>query len=106
MRKIAIDNIEDGMVLAKPLMGSTGNILLGEGIELKQAMISRFKNWDISFVFIHSDGDEPDDPNAAPVVAISSDQLDEVFKDVLKNPIMRIIYDAARDYNKSRETSL
>ncbi|MBL8025474.1 MAG: hypothetical protein JNL74_03640 [Fibrobacteres bacterium] len=102
MRKILIDKIEDAMILAKPLVGANGNILLGEGVELKKSMISRFKNWDIPFVYIHSDGDNSEDASSTAAVAVSNDELDGIFSDVIKNPLMKIIYEAARDYNQSK----
>jgi hypothetical protein len=102
MKKIPVDKIEDGMVLAKPLMGSAGNVLLSEGIVLKQSMISRLKNWDVPVVVIQSD-DEPAEEVAAPVaVEFRTDELDAKFKDVMKNPIMKIVYEATRDYFQNK----
>jgi len=102
MRKVLIDKIEDAMILAKPLVGTNGNVLLGEGVELKKSMISRFKNWDIPFVYIQSDDDNPGDTANTASVAVSTDELDGIFCDVIKNPLMKIIYEAARDYNQSK----
>jgi len=104
MRKVLIDKIEDDMVLAKPLMGTTGNVLLSEGVLLKKSMISRLKNWDIPFVYVQSDSEQPEDTSSPTTVAVSTGELDGIFSDVIKNPIMKIIYEAARDYNHSRST--
>jgi len=102
MRKIPVDKIEDGMVLAKPLMGSTGNVLLSEGIVLKQSMIPRLKNWDVPTVTVHSGEDVTEEVAAPAAVEFKSEALDAVFKDVIKNPIMKIVYEATRDYFRNK----
>lgn len=102
MRKVIVDKIEDGLVLARPLMGATGNILLGEGVVLKASMISRLKNWDVPFVYVQSEVEQTEDSSSASGVPVSTDELDEIFTDVMKNPIMKIIYDAAKEYSKTR----
>ena len=104
MRKILIDKIEDDMVLAKPLVGANSNVLLSDGILLKKSMISRLKNWDIPFVYVQSDSEQPEDATIPAAVAVSTGELDIIFSDVIKNPIMKIIYEAAKDYNHSRST--
>lgn len=102
MKKIPIDKIEDGMVLAKPLIGSAGNVLLNEGVVLKVSMISRLRNWDIPTVTVQSAEETVEETSAAPAVEFHSEALDEVFRDVMKQPIMRIVYEATRDYFKSK----
>ena len=98
MKKIPVDKIEDGMILAKPLMGSSGNILLNEGVVLKQSMISRLKNWDVPLVTVQSDQETVEETAAPVAVEFKTEALDAVFSNVIKNPIMKIIYEATRDY--------
>ena len=52
MTKIPLGEIEDGMILASPLIGATGNTLLPTGTILKNAMIARLMTWKIHFVDI------------------------------------------------------
>ncbi|MFH0920473.1 MAG: hypothetical protein V1913_08925 [Fibrobacterota bacterium] len=105
MKKIPIDKIEDGMVLAKPLIGSAGNILLNEGVVLKVSMVARLRNWDIPSVTVQSTEETVEESSTAQAVEFHSEILDEVFKDVMKHPIMRIVYEATHDYFKSKLTN-
>jgi len=102
MKKIQVDKIEDGMVLAKPIVGNSGNILLNEGVILKKSMIPRLKNWDVPFVSVQSEVESVEEVAAPVVVEYKSDVLDEVFKDVIKNPIMKIILESTRDYFRNK----
>ena len=52
MPKLPINEIEDGMVLANPIIGATGNILLPQGSTLKKSMTARLMTWKIHFVEI------------------------------------------------------
>jgi len=104
MRKVPIDKIEDGMILAKPLVGTTGNILLNEGVILKGSMVSRLKNWDVPVVYVESENEHAVDPENTSTVAVSTTEIDEIFMDVMKNPLMKTIYEAAKDYSSNRAT--
>ena len=98
MKKIQIDKIEDGMILAKPLMGTAGNVLLSEGLVLKTAMIARLRNWGIQIVTIESNEAPSETETVSPGLEHKPTELDDVFSDVLKNPIMKIIYDSTKAY--------
>jgi hypothetical protein len=102
MKKIPVDKIEDGMVLAKPLIGSNGNILLNEGVILKKSMISRLKNWDVPSITVQSDQEVVEEVAAPVSVEINTNALDTVFKDAIKNPIMKIIYESTMDYFRNK----
>lgn len=102
MRKVQVDKIEDGMVLAKPLMGSGGNVLLSDGVVLKKAMISRLKNWDVPFVVIQSEGEDVVEASSPIALEFKTEELDHVYADVIKNPIMKIVYEATRDYLRNK----
>jgi len=105
MKKIPVDKIEDGMILSRPLMGSAGNTLLSEGVVLKKAMISRLKNWDVPFVVIQSEEENVEEISTAATVEFKTSELDNTFKDVLKNPIMKIVYEATRDYLRGKSSA-
>lgn len=92
------------MILAKPLVGSAGNILLNEGVVLKTTIISRLKNWDVPFVTVQSGDEQTEEPVTAVPVEFKTEVLDTIFTDVIKNPIMKIIYEATRDYFRSKNT--
>ncbi len=52
MRKISIDKVREGMLLAKTLFSVDGNTLLNAGIKLKEAYINKFKEIGISEIYI------------------------------------------------------
>lgn len=52
MRKISIEKVREGMLLAKTLFSIDGNILLNSGIKLKESYINKFKEIGISEIYI------------------------------------------------------
>jgi hypothetical protein len=56
---IQIDQIDDGMVLAEPIVNSYGQSLLGAGTKLSQTHVRLLKTWNIRVVCVKSsDGEE------------------------------------------------
>jgi len=55
MRKVPLQEVEDGMVLATPLTGSSGNVLMGKGIVLKSSIVPRLSAWGVTHVCIEGD---------------------------------------------------
>lgn len=53
MRKISVDRVNEGMILAKTLYSIDGNILLNGGIKLKESYISKFKDLGIEEIYIN-----------------------------------------------------
>ena len=56
MRRILVDAIEDGMVLAQPVEDRLGRVLLGRGDTLQARYRERLKEWGITVVL--TEGDE------------------------------------------------
>ncbi len=52
MRKMQIDRVIAGDIVARPVFQENGNVLLGEGVELNDRYIERLKNLGIDFLFI------------------------------------------------------
>lgn len=52
MRKILVDKVKEGMVLAKTIYSNDGNILLNAGIVLKKSYISKFKELEIGEIYV------------------------------------------------------
>ena len=102
MKKISVDNIEDGMVLAKEVTGSTGNTLLGKGSTLSAAMGRRLKNWGIALVHIEGvdevGGASENSTNSSKNV---EKKLTQRFKDVKSLPHMSDIFDATLNFLNS-----
>jgi len=91
------------MILSKPLIGTGGNVLLNEGIELKAAMISRLKNWGIPFVTIQGEEERAVEEQASINREVQLPQLDRIFVDTLNHPLMKIVYDATFSHLQERQ---
>ena len=52
MRRIRVDKVVEGMILAKTIYSTDGNILLNAGIVLKRSYISRFKEIGIFEIYV------------------------------------------------------
>lgn len=102
MKKIIVDEIENGMILAKDVNGASGNALLGKGTTLSATMGRRLKNWGIPFVYI--DGEE-ENLEEATEDGVSPEEiksiLTERFKGVLTTPRMADIFDAVYQFKKT-----
>ena len=99
MKKIAVENIEDGMVLNRELCGAAGNILLAKGAALTSALGRRLKNWGISIVCIEGEEESTVPQNE---VSISPEelkgQMQKVFSNVINNTVMKKIFIAAYQF--------
>jgi hypothetical protein len=81
MRRISIDKLEVGMVLAKPLLRGT-MVILGEGTILTDAWISRIEDMDIDHLFVEGASEQTIPKEEALA------QLDRRFRNVLDQPYM------------------
>ncbi|MDX9701409.1 MAG: hypothetical protein RBU23_00040 [Candidatus Auribacterota bacterium] len=55
MRKMTIDKVQDGMVLAKPLHNIEGKVLLAQGCKLSTRIISRLDEWGCDIVYVEGE---------------------------------------------------
>lgn len=55
MRRILLENISQGMRLAKPLYSADGQILLNAGSELTERYIRRLKELDVTYIYIEDE---------------------------------------------------
>jgi hypothetical protein len=83
--KIALDKLESGMKLAKPVENSSGMVLLGENTELTVELIDKIKGMGIDSVYIQGMA-KP----SVPVEVMLSD-LDRRFKTVENEPYMDVL---------------
>ena len=90
MKKIVVDQIEDGMVLNRELCGPAGNVLLSKGTTLTAALGRRLRNWGISMVYVEGEEESAQQQNE---VSISPEelkgQMTQIFSNVIDNPIMK-----------------
>jgi hypothetical protein len=99
MKKVVVENIENGMVLGREVCGTGGNVLLTKGTALNKAMGRRLQNWGITSVYI--EGEEEQQPEES-VVSISpealKEHLKEKFSKVIKEPNMGTVFNAVYQY--------
>lgn len=102
---ISLNDVKPGMKITKPVMDKTGIILLKEGIELTEIWIERLKARKIESIVVEDDATES--------VLVSQEELekihreidegiDNMFSDVVNDPIMQEIAKCAKKFHKSR----
>jgi len=91
MRRITIDKLEPGMILAKPLMRGT-MVILGEGTQLTDAWVSRIEDMEIDHLFIEGS------PEQAIPKEEALAQLDARFKHVEDQPHMKFLKKIVREH--------
>jgi hypothetical protein len=95
MRRVSVEKIESGMVLAKEVRGRSGNVLLSKGVALNPFIGRRLKNWEI--VFVHVEGEEESSEEVS-AVRVSPEEvkagLEKKFSGTLHDAIMKQIFAA------------
>lgn len=81
MRRISIDKLEVGMILAKPVLRGA-MVILGEGTVLTETWISRIEDMEITQIFIEGAAEQ-----AIPKEEALA-QLDRRFEKALDQPYM------------------
>ena len=102
MKKVAVPDIQDGMILARPVIGSDGKILLADGEELKSSIAPRLRNWGVFIVFIREEGEEQH-PSYSEDKQNRLIKLETSFGEVLDNPRMNTLYNAIRQYIQNKD---
>jgi hypothetical protein len=95
MSKIALDKLEAGMKLAKPVENSSGMVLLGENTELTVELIDKIKGMSIDSVYIQGMS-KP----SAPIEVMLSD-LDDRFRMVESEPYMDVLKKVFKEHIES-----
>ncbi|MFC1584368.1 hypothetical protein ACFL5V_02345 [Fibrobacterota bacterium] len=103
MKKIPLSEVQDGMILAKPVIGSDGKILLAEGEVLKAKMAMRLSNWGVAIAYIREEGEEGSSDEDGEQKAARLKMLENTFKGVLDNPNMKTIYVAIKKHIQEKE---
>lgn len=80
MKRVHIDRLQPGDIIAKTIFQENGNVLLGMGVELTGRYIQRLKNIGLDYVYVEdkmTEGIEPDEPISD---ATRSKAVSEVYK--------------------------
>lgn len=92
LRLVSIQNCEEGLVLAKPILDSSGRILLNEGSTLSSNFITRLKNMNIPFLYVQSEmtSDVEVNKTISPKLRLdTSSKLKEVFSAISDNKVAK-----------------
>lgn len=92
MPKIALDKLQPGMKLAKPVTNRNGLVMLAEDTELTATLIDKISDLDIAGVFIQG-MTQPDIP-----LEEMLDGLDKRFHGVENEPNMDVIKQALKEH--------
>lgn len=95
MKKIPLSKITDDMILAQPIIGASGNILMSPGNKLKTLMANRLEAWGVHEVWVESEL-QTDDVQDQVIVDNSSifKAVEQRFMGRLVSQPMQILYSA------------
>ena len=95
---VNIEDLKPGMILESPVKNRQGILLLEAGARITRKNIRIFKSWGVTGVTIKGEAVPPGGSAgqpASPLKESDSVQLKEKFSEVLDDPVMVAIYEAA-----------
>ncbi len=98
MINLNIEDIKPGMILVRPVRNRQGVLLLEAGAKVSKKNIRIFKSWGVSEIAIKGDPAEAEGRTADTEIGVKESierQLQEKFCDVLDDPVMVEILNAA-----------
>lgn len=93
MRRIALEELQPGMLLSKPLLSPDGKVLLHEGLAMKERYIAYLRHQGISYVYI-------DDPQTQDIV------VEDVITPKLRLEAMKRAQQAVTDFRVGKGVTL
>ena len=98
MMKVSIDDLKAGMILAQPVRNRQGVLLLEAGAKVTHKSIRIFKSWGVNEIAVQGDRSDSKGPVGDSEIQGKEpieEQLKEKFADVLDDPVMAAIFNAA-----------
>ena len=109
MIRVGIEELKPGMILDRPVNNHQGVLLLEAGAKVTKKNIRIFKSWGVNEVTVKGEVSRATDSAGRPELRINeSDEilLKKKFADVLDDPVMDEIYNAAsRQLNKELQNN-
>ena len=109
MIRVGIEELKPGMILDRPVNNHQGVLLLEAGAKVTKKNIRIFKSWGVNEVTVKGEVSRATDSAGRPELRINeSDEilLKKKFADVLDDPVMVEIYNAAsRQLNKESQNN-
>ncbi len=98
MIRVGIEALKPGMILERPVKNHQGILLLEAGVKITKKNIRIFKSWGVDEITVKGAVTRADDTPGQPEARINESdemQLKEKFADVLDDPVMVEIFNAA-----------
>jgi len=98
MKHVGIEELKPGMILEQPVKNHQGVLLLEAGARITKKNIRIFKSWGVTEVTVKGQVARETDSAGQPEPRINTSaemQLKEKFTDVLDDPVMVEIFNAA-----------
>ena len=92
MKRVVIEELTPGMILAKPVTNNTGLVVLPLGAELDEATLTRLQRLGLTSVYVEGDAGDASGKTLAELEA----ELDHRFRRVIDDPIQCQIREAIR----------
>jgi hypothetical protein len=92
MQRVVIEELTQGMILAKPVTNAAGLVVLPAGAELDDATLSRLQRLGLVSVFIEGAAGEAGGKTIAELEA----ELNHRFRLVIQDPIQQQLLEAIR----------
>ena len=109
MIRVGIEDLKPGMILERPVNNHQGVLLLEAGAKVTKKNIRIFKSWGVTEVSVKGEMSRATDSAGQPELHINESdemQLKKKFADVLDDPVMVEIFNAAsRQLNKELENN-
>lgn len=90
MRRISVEAIKDGDILAKDLFSSSGVVLMSEGTRLKTDYVPRLLELHIETIFVYEE--EPKKEESVPTGSIIEEEVKNQCGEVVRNTIQKYTY--------------
>jgi hypothetical protein len=98
MRRVVIEELTPGMILAKPATNAAGLVVLPSGAELNEAALARLQRLGLASVWIEGDDGDAGGKTLAELEA----ELDHRFRLVSHDPMQRQLQEAIRLHLRTR----
>ena len=109
MIRVGIEDLKPGMILERPVNNHQGVLLLEAGAKITKKNIRIFKSWGVTDVTVKGEVGRATDSAEQPELRINESdemQLKKKFADVLDDPVMVEIFNAAsRQLNKELQNN-
>ncbi len=97
MKRVVLEELTPGLVLAKPETNASGMVVLAAGATLDDSTIGRLRQLGLTSVFVEGDAGDSSGKTLAELEA----ELDHRFCRVTHDPQQRLILEAIRQHLRS-----